>query len=1165
MKRGRFIFGTIVLLLAVALTALSVRWNDRTLNIRSAAERLGDKLNRRMEILDRYVEEAARESGNGWMTLEGLPSDMVVYVYRADTLQTWAHRFPLVSDDIRSGVAVQRIGGESRGEGVSPLSWVGEDLSYVNFGPKWYLAKARSDGDLKIIAGLEVVDETGSSSGRRVTSMRGINPVLGLQDSYTVQPLSGSTGEPVRVGGTPLFKLSTDTSSETPGGHNELFFWASIILFLAGLLLIITAWRKWPVVAVATLLGELFLRWAYVFGRSQGAVSQIFSPLLYAQGSFYYSLGAALLLNLAILVPVTALYVMRRPLLSAVMKGRKKVLEILVTAVLALAFLAITSHIFSCFRSIVLNSGICLELHKIDLLDRYTLVVYASFIFVSLALPMLAALASPYLRHLVHLRYNAFSRGGRAVYSLLTGAFFVVTSTLLGFQKEQDRVGVWATRLAMDRDISLEIQLRGAEQLIAEDQVAAALSALEGSEALLEGRIVDSYLSRLTKDYDISVIRMSRADASVADLFNERIRGGEPIASPSHFYYSKGADGRPLYTGFFTYYNPSAGSGAAMVLVESKSNREDRGYLSLLGFSAPGKVTLPPPYSYAKYSGGRLIQFKGTYGYPTVFPGTLPEKEFIHFIYNVSDEDVVVVSREKTEILTLLVAGMLLAILVYSIVSVPVLGKRRFRSERAYFRTRISVVLYISLIITLIAMSAFSVWFVYKRNRTDMNTIMVSRISVLQSSLEGVFRQVAAGSGGIPLTRDHIQSVMGIGNNLKCDISLYSPSGVLLMSTSPEVYDRMLIGRRIDENAYKSIILDHDRFSINRETFGRRHYYALYAPVFNARSEIVAIACSPYTEQSYDLQTEALTHIATIISAFFILLMLARIVTVEVIDRVFRPLSEMGRKMKVSDVDHLQYIIYEREDEISSLVRAYNLMVHDLSESTRELARSERDKAWSAMARQVAHEIKNPLTPIKIQLQMLIMMKESGNPQWTEKFDEVSESVLQHIDILSDTANEFSTFAKLYSEEPVEVDLDTLIREEVSLFSSREDISFEYFGLEGSVVSGPKPQLTRVLVNLITNAVQAVEGQEEALVRVSLRNSVKDGFYDIVVEDNGPGVKESDRSRLFVPEFTTKSKGSGLGLAICRNIIDKCGGEIFYARSFSLGGASFTVRYPKNI
>ncbi|MBO7070078.1 MAG: HAMP domain-containing histidine kinase, partial [Bacteroidales bacterium] len=294
-----------------------------------------------------------------------------------------------------------------------------------------------------------------------------------------------------------------------------------------------------------------------------------------------------------------------------------------------------------------------------------------------------------------------------------------------------------------------------------------------------------------------------------------------------------------------------------------------------------------------------------------------------------------------------------------------------------------------------------------------------------------------------------------------------------------------------------------------------------------------------------------------------LLLLLTRFITAEVVERIFRPLSEMSRKMAVGDVDRLEHIEYDQEDELTSLVQSYNRMVTDLSESTRRLAQAERDRTWTSMARQIAHEIKNPLTPIKLNLQMLIRMKEAGNPKWESKFDVVSSTILEHVDVLADTAEAFSSLAKMSSETPVAIDLDALLKQEVSLFSSREDIDIRYLGLEGAQIEGPKPQVTRVLVNIITNAVQALEGRGDGKILLSVRNSEQDGFYDIVVEDNGPGVKEEDREKIFSPEFTTKSSGSGLGLAICRAIIQRCQGTITCTKSFALGGASFIIRYPK--
>jgi nitrogen fixation/metabolism regulation signal transduction histidine kinase len=284
----------------------------------------------------------------------------------------------------------------------------------------------------------------------------------------------------------------------------------------------------------------------------------------------------------------------------------------------------------------------------------------------------------------------------------------------------------------------------------------------------------------------------------------------------------------------------------------------------------------------------------------------------------------------------------------------------------------------------------------------------------------------------------------------------------------------------------------------------------------------------------------------------------------------------MGKKMNVADIHDFEFITYKREDEISSLVDAYNRMVLDLSESTRQLAQAERDKAWSQMARQVAHEIKNPLTPIKLQIQRLIRLKQNNNPAWEEKFDKVAAVILEHIDILADTANEFSTFAKLYSEKPTLLDLDKVLKDQLLIFDNKEKVKISYVGMEDALVLAPKPQLIRVFVNLITNAIQAVEirlketeeqGGEtfEGKIMVFLRNSTKEGYYDIVIDDNGSGVKDENLDKLFTPNFTTKSSGTGLGLAICRNIIEKCDGEISYQKSFVLGGASFTVTIPMKL
>jgi two-component system, NtrC family, nitrogen regulation sensor histidine kinase NtrY len=236
-------------------------------------------------------------------------------------------------------------------------------------------------------------------------------------------------------------------------------------------------------------------------------------------------------------------------------------------------------------------------------------------------------------------------------------------------------------------------------------------------------------------------------------------------------------------------------------------------------------------------------------------------------------------------------------------------------------------------------------------------------------------------------------------------------------------------------------------------------------------------------------------------------------------------------------------------------------MVDDLEESTAKLAQTEREHAWSEMARQIAHEIKNPLTPMRLSIQHLIRLKKQGVKGWEQKFEDVGNSILEQIDILSNTASEFSSFAKFYFEENQVVNLHELITEQKILFDTREDIKILYDSdSDDCRVVVRKGQVIRVIVNLLSNAVQAMEEIGHGYVRISLVK--EDNYYRVSFEDSGNGVKEEDVNKLFKPNFTTKSSGTGLGLAISRNIVEQSGGQVGYKTSELLGGADFWFTLP---
>jgi len=1157
MNKTRLIRQTVALGIMAAsaiIFLVSLLSGSGTENPENAAAEFGRKTSARIKLLDKYIDKAINLDTGSWMEFDGFPEDMVLYRYVEDTLQSWAGQFPIRNDDIRVRTLSSHLS-DARNTVTSPLADAGPQLSFVNHGPKWYLEKAVEGENCKIIAGLEIVNQL------RPGSLNGINPRLRSDDHYGVSPLSSSSGTAVLVNGVPLFKLTSDTF-QGYGRRHPALLWLSLALLLAGLVVFLWA-HPTPICLIGTVAVQtgIFV-WLFIYGKQLSQVSQIFSPLLYADGPFLYSLGAVIIVNLAIDIYILDLFVARWTLLKATSRRGSKPLQSALTALTVAATIGVAVYMHVTFCSILENSNINLELYKVVLITPFTGLVYLSFLALALAIPMLLQILSPLVRNLTGLRYDMFSVPGRVVFGFLLGVYFVTASAVLSYNKEQQRVNVWANRLAMDRDVALEIQLRSVEGAIADDPMIGAMAAVNGGTDILRGRLTSAYLMRIAQDYDISVVKPGPEGPGAHPLFLERIRGGVRLGENSHFFYNSIGNGRTAYTGLFTYYVADYGPSSIFVTVESKHNREDRGYLSLLGISDPGRVSLPPVYSWAKYVDGHLLQYKGEYPFPTLYTGQpkLPGWEL--FAREVSQGEVIMLARHSTEWLYFIVEGFLLSLATFFLES-ALSRKRRRSGGRRYFQTRISLVIYVSLIITMVAMAGFSVWFVSKRNTADMQSVMTSRINTLQAMLQERLRQVS--SPADIGTAQAAAAVEGVGNNLRCDITIFDVQGREVMSTTPEVYDRMILGNRLEPSAYNHIIYRHDRFYLHPEKVGRRRFYALYVPVFNSGGNMIAIASAPFTDLTHDFETEAVLHVATVITIFLLLLLISRLVTFTVISRLFRPLTEMSRKMTVTDVDHLEPLIYHQEDELTPLVQAYNRMVKDLGESSRRLAQAERDKAWTDMARRVAHDLKNPLTPIKLQLQMLIRMKSSGNPAWQDKFDEVAQTVLYHVDLLSDSADQFSTFAKMYDQKAERIDLDALVKQEVELFDSRDDISVEYFGLAGAIVEAPRPQLTRVVVNLITNAIQAVEDNKgEKKLLVSVRNATESGFYEIVVEDNGPGVEEHNQDKIFTPDFTTKTSGSGLGLAICRKIVEHCGGSISYCRSFALGGACFTVKYPRS-
>lgn len=1180
MKTSLFIrkYSSIICILASAvLFFLSLILNTTANDTGKVAGRLERRIEKRLEKLDSYIHETLTEDHTKWMELD-LPEDMVVYRYVYDTLQSWCNQFPVSNDNIGSRMVIQRLTGQ-RSPLVSPLKGITEEVQYLNLGSKWYLTKADYDGiNCRVIAGLEIKNYLIENLHK---SYNGVNSRLKLPEIYSIVPLDESGGTPVCLDGKPLFKIIQETSLETPMS-NAMMRWLALAIIVLAFMMHLAVHRTFRIFAINVTVLFLAAISAYYWGLRTS--SMFFSPTVYAEGTFLYSFGALIIIDITVILLTASVYLIRGRFIKWIhngdMRHRARIYGI---CLVSLAF-GLALYTGMTLTSLIRNSSIQMELYIWSHISVYTVIVCITYMSLLFCILLLIQMLSPVIHILFGRSYDVFSTKILFIFSIVCALYFTVTGSALGFRKEQNRVMVLSNRLAVDRDLGLEMNLRSVEDEIATDPFFSALSHLERSNLMILNRLTENYMSSISQDYDIFVAVCPSDRPDCLKKYESKIFNGTPIEDRSRFFYTYSPHGQSGYIGVFPYYSQEHGLSRIIIEIEPKANREDRGYYSLLGrYSKPGSINIPAFYSYAKYVSGRLVSNKGGYAYPTVMYEKLQERidsdapyikvnGYIHFINRITDNESIIISRKIYGAMTYLVTFSYLTLISFFVLYLiahrrrPKEKENMFRSN--YFRSRINAVLLFSLLASLVVMSIISVTFVYRRNRTNMDNLLTGRINIIQSIMDGYCKNMESSS---ELHSNRFGNALeSISNDTKSDITVYSPSGKVIRSTTPEIFDRMVIGSRINEDAYYYIRYRNQMFYIHSERIGNDNFYSLYAPIINDTGQTIAIISVPYSGKDLDFKQDALLHAATIINIFIILILLTVLISTTFVNRLFQPLIEMGKKMSGTDLHGLEYIMYKRHDEVSTLVDAYNRMVHDLSISTKKLAQAERDKAWSEMARQVAHEIKNPLTPIRLEIQRLVRQKEKNDPAWSEKFDHAVSVILEHIDILTETANEFSTFAKLYSEDPVEMDLDKTLKDQLVIFDNREDIEISYFGLEGAIVMAPRPQLIRVFVNLITNAIQAVEEAindgkltDKGRILISLRNGVKDGYYDIVFEDNGPGVKEENQARLFTPNFTTKSGGTGLGLAICRNIVEICNGEIFYQRSFSLGGASFTVSIPK--
>ena len=399
------------------------------------------------------------------------------------------------------------------------------------------------------------------------------------------------------------------------------------------------------------------------------------------------------------------------------------------------------------------------------------------------------------------------------------------------------------------------------------------------------------------------------------------------------------------------------------------------------------------------------------------------------------------------------------------------------------------------------------------------------------------------------------------------DIHVYDLNGQLIGTSAPQLFQYGLLPMHIAPQPF----FREPTTTVQYEHIGNVRYLSAYTEFINGNYTQIGYIALPSFISQKEINTHLQAYILKVLPLYIVLLLAAIAVVWGMSRMVTSSLSMVSEQLKRHRLGEPgKHIDYSYTDEVGELVTHYNQMMDALAESTERLARTEREMAWRTMARQVAHEINNPLTPMKLTLQLLQRTK--GTERFDAAFDRSTHLLIEQIDNLSHIAKSFSSFAKMPEVNPTTVDVAAKLCNFITLMRNNPaGIPIRYIGQEQGVMAiADADQITQVFTNIVKNAMQAMQGQDNGDIIIILKSQgihlEKQGcaasdWIEISISDNGPGIPMDLREKVFVPNFTTKNTGAGLGLPISKNIVEGSGGKISFQTSDA--GTTFYIYLKK--
>ncbi len=587
-------------------------------------------------------------------------------------------------------------------------------------------------------------------------------------------------------------------------------------------------------------------------------------------------------------------------------------------------------------------------------------------------------------------------------------------------------------------------------------------------------------------------------------------------------------------------------------------------------------------YEYAIYKDNRLVEDSDGKGYAmTISDATgLPEKgEFrmenseskSHLTYRASNGNVVMISKKRPQLLeefyslfsylfTVMVLLLSVLALLNGLLSIlPFNIIQDSYNSPPSLKNKIQISVISVIIISFLVIGMVTIFYFDSSNEEYHEGRLNRKARSISSDAD---REVDI----LDITSSSLEKLEMIPEPLskihRLDVNVYSLEGKLVSSSMREIFSKGLMTPLMNPVAYYDLKIRGNTESDEMdEQIGDLQYTAKYKALTGNNGEVIAYLGMPYYDKQSRSKNDSSEFISTLLNVYVFLLLVAGGIAIFVANSITRPISVMGEKLKQVKLNKKnEPLEWGGKDELGVLVSEYNKMITKLEDSASLLAQSEREGAWREMAKQVAHEIKNPLTPMKLSIQYL-QHAYYQNPENIEPMlKRVSNTLIEQIDNLSHIATSFSNFAKMPRAENEYFVVNTLVQSVFDLFSEGEDLDMGINLINQDLtVLADKNQLMRVLNNLIKNAQQSIPEERKGHIEVILTK--ENAKARIEVRDNGTGIADDMEEFIFVPHITTKKSGTGLGLAMSKSIIEALGGEIYF-KSIYGEGTSFFIELP---